>query len=557
MSITSSAIYISPLAYPYIVPPTEFRVINDFLGRSLLIEEIASNIADATRENAAIVIQGKAGSGRTCFAIHCALFATKTFKTCLHYFNQSTIGSKQLQPSILESPTVPICCQWKKKDSLETILHVVVLDDIIDLKHYMEVKLLIQRLLVSGKRKRILYFFLVDHPESRSLSTRMQQLLKYIDLQQPTPEQCISIANYKLQTSQPNALFGNIGNLTTLFAAIRSIQILQKHGYTSKESVHHLPYCIEHRAVEHEKQIVFDLMKRVFIEKKELHFQEQKSLLKNTDIRNVSLHYLENLPTMLASVPTKVLAAKKKRTIYLHTLRMFAKTDYIDFELSNNDIGSFSSLSTSLTASSSHGTCSGAAASTSSSAASSSSMGGTCSSYGGTHEQIQVQKEMTQYLRVAGIANIAVRELQGQPDFQMEFPFYQPRDLEFTKLNTKYSMQQSEKWFLTLVSIQMSVFDIPQFIERCMHHKVIAPIDSESVDIWNHYLQGHPFLHDKAEVLTLNDIRHLFRFLHMHIGAMTTQSKRLQLPFSVWLDRTNGLLGETISEKRKRKRKCQ
>ena len=160
-------------------------------------------------------------------------------------------------------------------------------------------------------------------------------------------------------------------------------------------------------------------------------------------------------------------------------------------------------------------------------------------------------------IRVAGIANIAVRELQGQPDFQMEFPFYQPRDLGFTKLNTKYSMQQSEKWFLTLVSIQMSVFDIPQFIERCMHHKVIAPIDSESVDIWNHYLQGHPFLHDKAEVLTLNDIRHLFRFLHMHIGAMTTQSPRLQLPFSVWLDRTNGLLGETISEKRKRKRKCQ
>lgn len=603
MTETQACCYLSPIAFPHLLSPRDFLPVNQILKRKTLLEEVTFNIANLQRENAAIVIQGKPGSGRTSFAIFAATYCSSS-TTCVHYFNQQSLNSKHFNLSIIESPAIPLCCLQSSQPS-SVFTHIVILDDVVDLKHYLEVKTLVQKIDQSSRRKntstatisnterkkKVLYMFIVDHPESRSLSTRMQTLLNYITLDSATESECSEIAHvhYSIPRGMSNlsSPFAYMGNLTTLFAAIRSFHVMQKSSKTSPIALlTDLPYCVTHRVAEHEKEVVFDIMKKVFQERKEIKFAKQQSLLQNTDIRNVSLHYLENLPIALDK--QSFLPWKGKRTIYLQTLRVFTTGDYTEFKLfQHENASSASSLSTPTTfqasgssssssySSSYHssflsgssyslgsGTYSGINSSSSSSSSSYCGFGSSSSSACLQHHL--VQKEMLQYLRLGMVTNLAIRILKNHSTLvdaaSVLLPWNNARELEFTKMNTKYSMQQSEKWFLTLVSIKLGLFSIPKLLEACFveHFQGLrAPLDSESSEIWKKYLENHSFFHDKLSMLSFNDFRHLFRFLHMHIGAMTTQSPRLQLSEDIWLQRTDGMLGKIVATKRKRKARDQ
>lgn len=519
--------YISPAVKPHLVPKKEFLEISRLLTREELVRTIQCNLQDKQRRNAAIVLEGKAGTGRTSLAIHVAVYCSPP-NTCVHYFNQSVLCNKQFQSSILESPATPL--NFTLRHPTVKPLHIVILDDIIDLKHFLEIKNLVHKLdAITGscggggnasastakrktaaasltttattatqkeeKKKQILYIFIVDHPESRTLSARMQSLLTYFHLDEPTAEQCRSITNWKLGVhgAEVKEAAATYTNLSTLFASIRS---QKQHSLTTIPS----NWYLSHRVMDHEKEVVFSLLHEVFVERRRRAFslQDQQTRIQNTDVRNVSLHYLENLP---AALQTSLPDRRARRQLYLSTLQLFSDLDFAEFAAASN-----------------------------------------------------TQREMIKYLRISGALNLSIRAMitttttaAAKPRHQL--PFASARDLEFTKLNTKYSMQQSEKWFMTLLGVRLGTFSVPNTTAECMQEhaqRLIAPLDSESPEVWAEFLEDHSFLHKKRHLLSLNDFRHLFRFLHMRIGAATSTAERLQLDREDWLRLTgNGtMLGE-------------
>ena len=551
----------SPPAFPHLLAPETFLPVNSILQREAQLLKLQELMRQEWTDNKAIVIQGKPGSGKTAMAVFAATHCS-TANTCVHFFNHQSINSKQFNLSIIESPSVPLCClQRNPRRSITpaSFQHIVILDDIVDLKHHLEIKSLVNKLDQSGRRqprktKKVLYLFIVDRPESRVMSARMQSIFQYTVVQSPNEDQCLQVARLH-QSHHPS--FAHMGNLSTLFAAIRSFKLMMMHRGEQEKEPANLPYCITHRVAEHEKEVVMNVFRRIFVDKQEIRFIDQRALLQNSDVRNVSLHYLENLPLALQDDPRIEWA--DKHHIYVQSLRVLANSDFTDYELFQHERSASSNLnSTGNTATtSSFSAASGNSGSYSSSASPASSSGVPSQN----HQHHQVQKEMLQYLRLGATSNIALTHLR-KSEREAEpitcVPWRNARELEFSKLNTKYSMQQSEKWFMTLLSIRLGIFNVAEFIVRCCcssEDESRAPLESESTEIWRRYLQGHPFFADKIHLLSFNDFRHLFRFLYMHIGALTTQSGRMQLSDDEWSSRTCGLLGKASAAKRKRKLK--
>jgi hypothetical protein len=490
--------YVSPLANPHRIPKQTFlQVNNEWLGRKTLLDTMTSLIQmpASERKHVAIVIEGKPGSGRTSFAIFAAMHCS-TPTTCVHYYNQSVITNKSFPTLSLESPAIPISILWdpKRSSSLSSVTHIVILDEVVDLKHFLDIKLLVQSLETKSRKKessisKTLYIFIVDHPESRSMSGRMQQLFPYLHLPDPTPDQCYQIAQGKSDS------FRSFQTLTTLFAAMETTKFIHHHFHHSLDPTEVYLSC---RIVDHEKEVVLQLLRDSW-QGKRIAWNDQQVTMQSMDTRNVALHLLENIPLWLHHSTTRTF--QEKRKCFLRILHTFTETDKIDFEISKS-IFPTSCVHT------------------------------------------RTKREMIEFLRIGGVCNQLVVEGGEMP--ATKFPFEHSKDLEFTKLNTKYSMQQSEKWFMTLLGIRLHQPSLPSLLTVCMQRgpqRMQPPIDSESTDLWNQYLQDHPFLHSFRTQLPLNDVRHLFRFMFMRIGSMSTQSSRLQLSLEEWTRCTIDVFG--------------